>query len=211
MPKPFRFLLQFFFPARCLFCRKHLPYDTKVPFCESCRLYLASLSPRELPIPAGSCLYLLDYAADIRRAILAYKFHGKAQYAKPLGELLVPLISRLGQVDVLTWAPVSALRLVGRGYDQSRLLAEAAGRVLHIPVKRMLRKRRHTRRQSRTAGQDRAENVRGAYSLAAGCHPVGCRIVLIDDIVTTGSTISECSRVLTDAGAQEVICVALAH
>ena len=63
MPKPFRFLLQFFFPARCLFCRKHLPYDAKVPFCESCRLYLASLSPRELPIPAGSCLYLLDYAA----------------------------------------------------------------------------------------------------------------------------------------------------
>lgn len=210
MFKPLQYLIHLFFPARCLVCREYLPYDTDAPFCGGCRLYLDSLTPREIPIPAGACAYMLDYMAA-RRAITAYKFHNKPQYARALGKLLVPLVTALGEVDCITWAPVSALRLTKRGYDQSRLLAEAVGHTLQIPVRPMLRKRRHTRRQSQTPHDKRGENVRGAYTLAGGCTPAGLKIVLIDDVVTTGSTISECCRVLYDAGAREVFCVALAH
>lgn len=209
--KLFSRLINLFFPARCMFCRKYLSYDADAPFCDSCRLYLASLPVHELPIPAGVCRYALDYVADIRRAIIAYKFHDKPQYARALGELLVPLTPSPEDVDCITWAPVSALRLAKRGYDQSRLLAEAAGRSLGIPVCPLLRKHRHTRKQSQTPHEKRGENVRGAYSLAGRSSLVGLRVVLVDDIVTTGATISECCRVLYGAGAREVVCVALAH
>ena len=209
--KPVLFLLDILFPARCLFCRKRLPYDAQTFFCPACSHRIAGFRPREIPIPAGSCSYLLPYAANVRRAILAYKFHNKPQYAEALGPLLVPLIQASGQVDCLTWAPVSTLRLLRRGYDQSRLLAEAAGRMLDIPVRPLLRKHRHTRKQSRTPRNLRGENVHGAYSLAGNAMPEGLRIALIDDIVTTGSTLSECARVLTEAGARAVYCMALAH
>lgn len=211
MLKAFTFLINFFFPPRCMFCRTYLPYDTDVPLCSRCRLMVPSRPLRMLSIPAGTCFYALDYTADVRRAILAYKFHNKPQYARVLGELLVPLIAPLGSVDCITWAPVSALRLSKRGYDQSRLLAAAAGRVLGIPVRSLLRKHRHTRKQSRTSRSKRGENVRGAYSLSGKQTLSGLRIVLVDDVVTTGSTLSECCRVLYEAGAKEVICVALAH
>lgn len=209
--KLFPLLINLFLPARCIFCREYLPYDTNAPFCDSCRLYIASLPMHEIPIPAGTCRYALDYIADVRRAIIAYKFHDKPQYARALGEILLPIVSSSGNVDCITWAPVSALRLAKRGYDQSRLLAEAVGQSLGIPVRSLLRKHRHTRKQSKTPREKRGENVRGAYSLAGHTSLQGLRIVLIDDIVTTGSTISECCRVLYEAGAREVICVALAH
>ncbi len=209
--KLFSHLINLFFPARCMFCRAYLTHDADAPFCDSCRLYLASLPVHELPIPTGTCRYALDYVADVRQAIIAYKFHNKPQYAPALGGMLVPLIAASGDVDCITWAPVSALRLAKRGYDQSRLLAEAAGRSLGIPVRPLLRKHRHTRKQSQTPHDKRDENVRGAYSLAGRSPLTGLRVVLVDDIVTTGATISECCRVLYDAGAREVVCVALAH
>ena len=207
----FSLLINLLIPARCIFCRKYLPYDADAPFCSSCQLYIDSLPVNELQIPAGVCRYALDYLADVRRAIIAYKFHNKPQYGRALGELLVPLIVAAGDVDCVTWAPVSALRLAKRGYDQSRLLAEAAGQSLGIPVRSLLRKHRNTRKQSQTPHEKRSENVRGAYSLAGHTSPAGLRIVLVDDIVTTGSTISECCRVLYEAGAREVVCIALAH
>ncbi len=211
MIRLFSFFVNLFFPARCMFCREYLPYDADKPFCDGCRAAFTGIVPRKTPIPAGVCFYALNYEADVRRALIAYKFHNKPQYARALGELLVPLIAPLGHVDCITWAPVSALRLSRRGYDQSRLLAEAAGHALNIPVRSLLHKHRHTRKQSRTPHEKRGENVRGAYSLAFGSTPAGCKIVLVDDIVTTGSTISECARILSEAGAREVVCVALAH
>lgn len=211
MVKALSFLIDLFFPPRCMFCRSYLPSGTDSPFCTACRLTVALQPGHTLSIPAGSCLYALKYVANVRRAIISYKFHNKPQYAKALGELLVPLLTPLAHIDCITWAPVSALRLSKRGYDQSRLLAETVGHTLGIPVYPLLRKHRHTRKQSQTAREKRAENIRGAYVCATN-HPIsGLRIVLIDDVVTTGSTLSECCRVLYAAGAKEVVCVALAH
>lgn len=120
MIRLFSFFVNLFFPARCMFCREYLPYDADKPFCDGCRAAFTGVVPRKTPIPAGVCFYALDYEADVRRALIAYKFHNKPQYARALGELLVPLIAPLGHVDCITWAPVSALRLSRRGYDQSR-------------------------------------------------------------------------------------------
>lgn len=211
MNRAFSEILNLLFPRRCIFCREYLPHDADTPVCRRCAAAHPPLPPRELTIAVGKCYYILDYRAEVRRAILGFKFRGLPQYAAAFGPLLSPAVNQWGSVDCITWAPVSALRLAKRGYDQSRLLAEAAGAALGIPVRQLISKRRHTRPQSRLSREKRRENVRGAYVPLKTAIPSGGRVVLIDDIVTTGSTLSACCQALYQGGAGEVLCLALAH
>ena len=211
MNRLFSLFLNLLFPRRCLFCRKDLPHDAEAPLCAACAVRYPAFPPRTAGIPVGTCRYVLDYRAEARRAILAFKFHNMPQYAAAFGRMLSPAVADPDRIDCITWAPVSAARLTKRGYDQSRLLAEAVGRELDIPVRPMLRKTRHTRQQARLSRDRRRDNVRGAYTVIRGAVEPGCRVVLIDDIVTTGSTLSACCQALYEGGAGEVYCAALAH
>jgi ComF family protein len=117
----------------------------------------------------------------------------------------------IGGFDLVAWPPLSRWRLYRRGYDQARLLAEGLARVRNIPCQPLLKKIRHTSPQSllKTESERRA-NVLGAYELCADMQVAGKRILLVDDVMTTGATLSECARVLLTAGAAEVVCVTLA-
>ena len=113
--------------------------------------------------------------------------------------------------DVLTWVPVSPLRKWIRGYDQAELLARAVGRELDMVPVRTLKKIRHNRRQSRiTDDARRRANVLGAYRVVNSAEVSGKRVLLLDDIYTTGATVGECARVLRTEGAKEVHCAAVA-
>ncbi|MBQ1673495.1 MAG: ComF family protein, partial [Bacteroidales bacterium] len=116
-----------------------------------------------------------------------------------------------GKYDLITFVPVSRLRRFTRGYDQSKLLAEAVGRELDRPVARCVRKIRNTRRQSRLhSAAERKANVQNAYRAWRPQDWAGKRLLLIDDVLTTGATVSEVSRVLLTNGAAEVSCCFLA-
>lgn len=114
-------------------------------------------------------------------------------------------------IDILSWVPVSRLRKLKRGYDQSELLARAIAKELDCDIIPVLKKIRHTPPQSgiRDAAHRRA-NVRGSYRAKTPSILAGKRILLIDDVVTTGATGSECARVLLTAGAEEVYLAAVA-
>ena len=113
--------------------------------------------------------------------------------------------------DLITWVPVSRLRRLTRGYDQVELLANATGRELGQPPVSTLRKIRHNRPQSGITGQaKRRANVLGAYRVICPQEVCGKRILLLDDVITTGATAGECARVLLTAGAKEVHCGCLA-
>ena len=99
--------------------------------------------------------------------------------------------------DVLTWIPVSRLRKLRRGYDQVELLAKTVGRELGMTPAPLLRKVRHNRPQSGIHGEaERRANVLGVYRLTRGAEVAGKRILLLDDILTTGATAGEAARVL---------------
>ncbi|MBR4864596.1 MAG: ComF family protein [Oscillospiraceae bacterium] len=116
--------------------------------------------------------------------------------------------SFLDGIDVITWAPVSFLRRFNRGYDQAELIAVALGKELGIPVKRLLKKQRHTRAQSTLNGaSERKANIQGAYRAINIADIPGKNILLVDDVLTTGATSNECARILKTAGA-ESICLA---
>lgn len=103
--------------------------------------------------------------------------------------------------------PVSAERLRERGYDQTVLLAERLAAQTDLPCRSLLRKTRDNRTQHRLTAKERAANVRGAYACDGAD---GLRVLLVDDIVTTGATARECAAMLYRAGAAEVLCVCCA-
>ena len=118
-----------------------------------------------------------------------------------------------GRYDLITWVPLSRARLRQRGYDQAMLLASAAALELDDVAAETLCKVRDTEAQSGLGKNDasRRANVLSAYQVTDPALVEGRRVLLIDDIVTTGSTLSECARVLRTAGATDVVCAALAR
>ena len=113
--------------------------------------------------------------------------------------------------DCLTWVPVSPLRKLRRGYDQVELLAKAVGRELGMQPVPLLKKVRHNRPQSGISdGAKRRANVLGVYREMDRTAISGKRILLLDDILTTGATAGECARVLLTAGAKEIHCAVIA-
>ena len=113
--------------------------------------------------------------------------------------------------DVLTWVPVSRVRKFTRGYDQVELLAEAVGKELGLEPVRTLRKLQNNPPQSGISGiEKRRANVLGIYRIENPEQVAGKRVLLLDDILTTGATAGECARVLLTAGAREVHCGCIA-
>ncbi|MGM9549353.1 MAG: ComF family protein [Faecousia sp.] len=209
----YHWLLGVLFPPKCVLCRKILDPD-ETDLCRTCR----EEAP-EYPKGKRTGQFLDSFAAvwyyegNVRKSLLRFKFGGARNYAAAYGrELAMRILSEHPDgFDVLTWIPVSRLRKLRRGYDQVELLARAVGRELELPPTPLLQKIRHNRPQSRIHGEaERRANVLGVYRLTRGAEVSGKRIVLLDDILTTGATAGEAARVLKTAGAKEVHCAAVA-
>ena len=115
------------------------------------------------------------------------------------------------KIDTITWAPVSLFRRFKRGYDQAQLIAVALGKELNLPVIKLLRKHRNTKAQSTlNDAASRRANVQGAYEATDPIKTAGKSILLIDDVLTTGSTATECALVLHTAGAKNVYLATIA-
>lgn len=206
-------LWQILFPPKCLLCRALLN-EEELDLCRQCRIDgpECALQRKKLPF-IDSWAAVWYYESSARASLLRYKFLGKRGYAKGYGRLLAMklLEAHPEGFDLLTWVPISPLRKLRRGYDQVELLAEAVGAELGLTSIRLLRKIRHNPPQSGIVGQaQRRANVLGAYKAENQKVLAGKRILLLDDIITTGTTAGECARVLLTAGAKEVHCGAVA-
>lgn len=203
-------LLDWLFPPKCPFCGKVLPHQGICPDCRR-ELPWAEVVVKEGP-GYGRCAAPLRYEGLAREAILRFKFSGKVGAAAVFGELVASAAAEAfpGEFDAVTYVPVSRRRLKERGFDQARMIAEAAGRLWDTKPLALLRKTEDNPAQSGLEGAaQRRANVIGVYE--ASREAADRRILLIDDVVTTGSTLSECVRVLRMAGAKSVVCAAVAQ
>ena len=162
------------------------------------------------------CAAPLWYEKQVREGLLRFNFQGSSAAAGPMGELVARCAAERfsGAFDVVTWVPVSRRRLRSRGYDQARLLAESACRLWGVRPEQLLRKTADNPAQSGlTEAAARRANVLGVYETPVPEKVQGRRVLLVDDICTTGATLAECARTLRDAGAADVmsVCVALAR
>ena len=206
-------MLRLIFPPKCVLCRKLLTKE-ETDLCHDCRQNAEVFTRAKRKIPfVAHWTALWYYKADVRKSIHRFKFYGFQHYANIYGRLLALRLDSesLTDVDMVSWVPISGLRKLKRGYDQSRLLAKAVAKELRVTPLPVLRKIRHTKPQSSLTGESfRRANVSGAYKVVDMERIAGKRILLLDDVVTTGATASECARMLVTYGAKEVYVAAIA-
>ena len=204
-------LMALLFPPKCILCRKVLA-GAELDLCHPCRANAPEFGKNHRKLRYLKGFTAVWYYEDqVRRSLIRYKFYRQRSYAPAYGRLLAMKISREFQPlpDVVTWVPVSPLRRLRRGYDQVELVAQAVSRELGLECRKLLTKIRNNNAQSGIANaQERQANVLGAYRVTGDA--AGKRILLVDDILTTGATAGECGRVLLTAGAKDVYCAAVA-
>ena len=203
-------LLGVFFPRKCPFCGK---LTGKTLLCETCGATLPRCEEIRQGADFGRCTAPLYYEGPVRDAILAFKFKAKLGGLDAFGRLMAQTAAERysGEFDAITWVPVSKKRLKKRGFDQARYLTASMCVDWHVAPLETLRKVTDNPPQS---GLDdaaaRRANVLGVYEAVSPEQFAGKRLLLVDDICTTGATLGECARVLKAAGAAEVLCLTLA-
>lgn len=199
-------------PRSCMFCGAHP--DGRGCICAPCAEHLPLIDPERKPMAVeftGGAVSVLEYEGVVREAVHRFKFEGCWHYAEDFGALMAARAAALeGEFDAVCHVPVSARRRAERGYDQSLLLAQSLCRRMEAdPPREILCKVRHTPPQSGRKKAERNANVLGAFALSPGAQVQGLRLLLVDDVVTTGATLGECARILRTEGAAEVLCLTL--
>lgn len=225
------YFVRFFFPPRCVCCDALLPLNAAKELCKDCNDELPILQKREYLNPSGSgrvyCAF--DYEKGIRKAIHNLKFNDRPQNASILIDLaysyLDSLLSGIGSMsmdmrtsddrakflvsspvyDIITYVPMHPGRKRKRGYNQSELLAARLAIHMNIPViKNVIFKVTNTPAQSALGKAGRFRNLIGAFKIKNSAFVAGKRVLLVDDVMTTGSTLEQCRKALKDAGAIQV-------
>lgn len=208
-----RWLLDLIYPPKCMWCHRLLPSSDTIT-CGRCEDRLSEYEGAARKVTffehAAVSFY---YEGNVREAVMRYKFYGmqfySTEFAKHLSARVRAELS--GTYDMISWVPCSRMRRWTRGFDQSQLLAQAMAEELGVPCVCTLKKIRNTPKQSKQRSEAaRRANVLGAYKAVEPERFSGKRILLIDDVLTTGSTMSECGKTLRMAGSGNPVCAAIA-
>ena len=229
-------VLDVIYPPKCLVCGA----EEAEPLCAACRGEVLPLHPPfcdrcGVPVAAGRLVcppcetgpepYFAwsqavgQYTGVLRTAIHRLKYESKGALARPLGELLsgafdtsTPLISKCQQFDCVVPVPLHPSKLRSRGFNQAERIARVAAEQRAIPLDTAgLLRIRKTRTQTAFHATERRRNVEGIFDTQSPLYFDGKSVLLIDDVMTTGSTVNECARVLRNAGAKRVAVLALAR
>lgn len=199
--------LAFIFPDRCVGCG-----GSGSLLCATCRATVQPC-PIEAPPPGLDAMVVgWRYEGAIRQAIHALKYQRRRRVARVLAEALCADLRHVHLAgDVLMPVPLHAERLAQRGFNQSEELARHLGRRWHLPVRTGdLVRQRDTGHQARLGRCERLTNVAGAFVWRATTPPPE-RVVLVDDVITTGATLGACAEALRAAGSRRIYAVALAR
>ncbi len=219
-----RALLDLVFPPHCVVCRRVGEW-----FCAACRAQVQPILPPICercgrPLHHEQCPYCRDeppqidglravafFEGALRQAIHAFKYQYRPELASPLGAMLSQyLLDHPLPVDTIMPVPLHTERERTRGYNQSRLLAEELGLHTHLRLwYNGIERIRYTQPQVELDLQQRRENVHGAFRAVP--ETSGARVLLIDDVCTTGATLEACSIALKQQGARTVWGLSLAR
>lgn len=237
MNKFFSTFLDVLFPPLCHICRAFIPDAGPLHVCPACRERMPTVTHPLCPVcgipflgvgddhVCGACrLSKPDFAAaraaliyegECRELVHAYKYRYKTHLRRPLALLTAaPLRDFVAACapELMVPVPLHLRRLRERGFNQAVLLGEILAREWGIPLARgAMRRIRWTEPQITLTAAQRRDNVKGAFDVRDAGAVKGRRVLLVDDVYTTGSTVRECAHVLKAAGAGEVAVVTVAR
>jgi ComF family protein len=224
-----RSILNLLFPSQCPLCFSHSDNHSHNPICSKCWSTIARYEgpacsicglptvsiytsicaeclAKKPPFSKINCYGIYDGA--LKESIHLLKFQGVKRLAKPLSELLVTQCSN--DYDAVVPVPLHIKKLKEREFNQTALLGRFLSRSINKPLLlAALIKTRETELQTAVSGKERRANLRGAFSISQDIS--GMRLLLVDDVITTGATVRECAATMKRAGAKEIRVVALAR
>lgn len=220
-------MLELLFVPHCASC--DLRVASGMPLCDVCAISLYEIGPacprcanpnsgpaavlcarcRASPPPFAAAHAAYRYGGELAVALRRLKYQGRLEVARGLAPLLAPALHEAAAgMDAIVPMPLHWRRMWARGFNQTAALLAHAGQGLPIPVDtRSVRRIRATAAQSGLSAQRRRDNVSGAFAVPPRqrSHLAGKRILLVDDVMTTGATMAACARALLNAGAREVV------
>lgn len=230
-------LFSLVFPSNCRICGVSLDTLTRLPicpdclkrpeplsaefFCARCRTPFQNAFPLNAEGLCGICRHGLRgfdaaycfgaYEGKLRELIHLYKYGGVQTLARPLGDFMATALPRDERFDAIAPIPLHWRRQWQRGFNQSELLARTLSQRTAIPVIKALRRSRSTATQAGLSNTARRLNVSTAFRCRRPEAIAGKRVLLIDDVMTTGSTASACAAALKQAGAARVVLLTVAR
>jgi len=208
------YFLDLLYPPHCVLCDRILKDDEKI-FCSDCAENLYKYRTSEVRHDIAYtrlCIAPFEYKEGVRDSLIRYKFNGAVAYGAVYADFILKSIDE-NQIscDIISWVPLSRKRYRTRGYDQAEIIARALADRLCIPCERLLVKIRDNPKQSSIKNKEqRKANVAGAYRCIAKEELNNKRVLLVDDIVTSGSTLGECAHELRKHGCLDVYAAAAA-
>lgn len=232
-------LLALLFPSACHACKEELKNNAvpffcnscwsgvrpmEGPFCPQCGKPFASSSALSFS-PAHRCgdcrsdppffdrmIAPYSFEGTLSKGLFLYKYSRKVSLASPLAALIIPFLETIEKNDYILPVPLHRERLREREFNQSLLLGSVLERVLKIPLKEdLLIKLKPTGHQMKLSRSDRRINLKNSFAVSDPKKIAGKKVLLIDDVFTTGMTMNECAKVLKKAGCREVVGSAVAR
>ena len=218
--KALAFFINFLYPPTCIICGK----SSKIYICEKCNKrikkyeeyhYLSRDEDNNYPIRHyDELIYILRYEKIIRKIMINYKFYSKPYISYFFAYKIMNnkyLCEKIKEYDYIVPVPMSENKEKSRGYNQTRLITSIISKKLKIKESNNLKKVNNALTQGKLNKLERINNIEGIFYVEDNQEFVGKRVVLLDDIYTTGSTIEECARVISESGAGEIFVIILAR
>lgn len=215
-------LIRLLYPPKCIFCSCLLDIAAGVEICKSCYkkiTFMPEERNKTLKVFDYECSWdcvvcACEYKGIIKEAVMRFKFFDKPSYCRAIGSLVTEKLRNIllyDSYDMIMSVPLHNKKKALRGYNQSLLVSRVISRITGIPERSELIIRiKNTKSQSTLTRENRYFNTRNAFEITDKDEVRDKNILIFDDILTTGYTLNECSRVLKEAGAKKVAAVVIA-
>lgn len=199
----YREILNIIYPIeeKCMVCDE----DGFIGICPSCKSRINKAKNE------GSILSYGFYGGILKSLILKFKYESNYNVGYLLANFLIEIIKESEiDIDIICYIPMIRKDERKRGFNQCKLIANEIGYNLNIPVSNCIKKVKHTKEQKKLTKEERIKNLIGAFEVTSNEDIKNKRVLLIDDVMTTGATIGECTKILKKSGVKEIIVLTIA-
>ena len=213
MNETIRRIVSFIFPERCPLCGAVIEHGETA--CKACTdSIIQSRVPEVRGVQGCRCVSSFEYSGLVCRMLIRIKYYDRVQFIRQAAAVLAEDIARYYDgfdFDMITYVPMTARDERARGYNQSELLAKELSALFDIPCVGTLIKTKRTKKQHNLKVKERKKNLKGAFKLTDKDAVKGKRILIIDDIVTSGYTLGECCRTIMKSKPELLCCASVAR